>query len=80
MTPAAISQYLTGKQGYRIVFEGEVKGSLNRLAQCLKAGEVGSGARYRPRLSGEERLSGIEAAPCQYGEERLPGEVEQRKR
>ncbi|MDD3858242.1 MAG: helix-turn-helix domain-containing protein [Methanoculleus sp.] len=40
MTPSAISQYLTGKRGYRIVFEGEVKESLNRLARDLKAGEV----------------------------------------
>jgi len=40
MTPSAISQYLTGKRGYRIVFEGEVKESLNRLARDLKAGRV----------------------------------------
>lgn len=40
MTPSAISQYLTGKRGYRIVFESEVKKSLNRLARDLKAGQV----------------------------------------
>jgi dihydroorotase len=40
MTPSAISQYRTGKRGYRIVFEGEVKESLNRLAQDLHAGRV----------------------------------------
>lgn len=40
MTPSAISQYLTGKRGYRIVFEGEVKESLSRLARDLKAGQV----------------------------------------
>ncbi|KUL00794.1 MAG: Putative transcriptional regulator [Methanoculleus marisnigri] len=40
MTPSAISQYRTGKRGYRIVFEGEVKASLNRLARDLKAGQV----------------------------------------
>ena len=40
MTPSAISQYLTGKRGYRIVFEGEVKAALNRLARDLKAGQV----------------------------------------
>jgi len=40
MTPSAISQYLTGKRGYRIVFEGEVKGSLNRLARDLHADRV----------------------------------------
>ena len=40
MTPSAISQYRTGKRGYRIVFEGEVKESLTRLAQDLHAGRV----------------------------------------
>ncbi|WP_317065236.1 transcriptional regulator [Methanoculleus caldifontis] len=40
MTPSAISQYRTGKRGYRIVFEGEVKESLSRLAQDLQAGRV----------------------------------------
>ncbi|HOI57869.1 MULTISPECIES: transcriptional regulator [unclassified Methanoculleus] len=40
MTPSAISQYRTGKRGYRIVFEGRVKESINRLAQDLGAGQV----------------------------------------
>ena len=40
MTPSAISQYRTGKRGYRIVFEGEVKEALTRLAQDLKDGRV----------------------------------------
>lgn len=40
MTPSAISQYRTGKRGYRIVFEGEVKEAINRLAQDLKVGQV----------------------------------------
>ena len=40
MTPAAISQYHTKRRGCRIVFEGEVKESLTRLAQDLHAGRV----------------------------------------
>jgi len=40
MTPSAISQYRTGKRGYRIVFEGEVRASVSRLARDLKDGRV----------------------------------------
>jgi uncharacterized protein len=38
--PSAISQYLSGKRGYRIDFEGDVKASVDRLARDLLGGQV----------------------------------------
>ena len=35
IAPSAVSQYLSGKRGYRIEFEDEVKVSIARLAQDL---------------------------------------------
>jgi hypothetical protein len=40
IAPSAVSQYLSGKRGYRIEFEDEVKRSIERLAQDLKEGRV----------------------------------------
>lgn len=40
MAPSAVSQYLSGKRGYRIVFEDEVKESIRSLAADLKDGKV----------------------------------------
>ncbi len=40
MAPSAVSQYLSKKRGYRIVFEEEVKTSIRQLAQDLKDGRV----------------------------------------
>lgn len=37
--PSAVSQYLSGKRGYRIEFEDEVKRSIEQLAQDLKKGK-----------------------------------------
>lgn len=37
IAPSAVSQYLSGKRGYRIEFENEVKQSIERLARDLKA-------------------------------------------
>lgn len=42
IAPSAVSQYLTKKRGYRIVFEDEVKESISRLALDLKEGRVES--------------------------------------
>lgn len=36
MAPSAVSQYITGKRGYRIEFENDVKRSIERLAEDLK--------------------------------------------
>ncbi|MDK2974593.1 MAG: uncharacterized protein PWP08_964 [Methanofollis sp.] len=41
MAPSAVSQYISGKRGYRIVFEDDVKESVRRLAVDLKDGNVG---------------------------------------
>ena len=38
IAPSAVSQYLSGKRGYRIEFENEVKRSIELLAQDLIAG------------------------------------------
>ena len=36
IAPSAVSQYLSGKRGYRIEFENEVKRSIEQLAEDLK--------------------------------------------
>jgi predicted transcriptional regulator len=38
--PSAVSQYLSGKRGYRIVFEGPVQKLIEDLAREIKAGGV----------------------------------------
>jgi len=40
LAPSAISQYISGKRGYRIEFEDEVKESIHELARDLKEGKV----------------------------------------
>ncbi|HVP97131.1 transcriptional regulator [Methanoregula sp.] len=39
IAPSAVSQYLSGKRGYRIEFENDVKRSIERLARDLKEGK-----------------------------------------
>jgi predicted transcriptional regulator len=39
IAPSAVSQYLSGKRGYRIEFENDVKRSIERLARDLKKGK-----------------------------------------
>jgi predicted transcriptional regulator len=39
IAPSAVSQYLSGKRGYRIEFEHDVKKSIGLLAQDLKDGK-----------------------------------------
>ncbi|MDD1677359.1 MAG: transcriptional regulator [Methanomicrobiales archaeon] len=39
IAPSAVSQYLSGKRGYRIEFENEVKRSIEHLAKDLKKGK-----------------------------------------
>jgi uncharacterized protein len=39
IAPSAVSQYLSGKRGYRIEFENDVKRSIELLAQDLKDGK-----------------------------------------
>jgi len=64
MTPSAISQYLTGKRGYRIVFEDEVKESLNRLARDLKAGQVDDLAPRICEICAEIREEDEQGSSC----------------
>jgi uncharacterized protein len=40
IAPSAVSQYISGKRGYRIEFEDEAKQSIEHLAQDLKDGKV----------------------------------------
>ena len=40
IAPSAVSQYLSGKRGYRIEFEDDVKRSIEMLAQDLKDQKV----------------------------------------
>ncbi|MBR1368786.1 transcriptional regulator [Methanocalculus chunghsingensis] len=37
--PSAISQYLSGKRGYRIVFEEDIRSQIRDLAYALHAGK-----------------------------------------
>jgi predicted transcriptional regulator len=39
IAPSAVSQYLSGKRGYRIEFENDVRKSIELLAQELKDGK-----------------------------------------
>lgn len=39
IAPSAVSQYLSGKRGYRIEFENDVKRSIEQLASDLKEGK-----------------------------------------
>ena len=39
IAPSAVSQYLSGKRGYRIEFENDVKQSIEQLARDLKDGK-----------------------------------------
>jgi len=39
IAPSAVSQYLSGKRGYRIEFENDVKLSIEQLARDLKEGK-----------------------------------------
>jgi predicted transcriptional regulator len=39
IAPSAVSQYISGKRGYRIEFEQDVKKSIGLLAQDLKDGK-----------------------------------------
>lgn len=40
MAPSAVSQYLSKKRGYRIVLEDDVKESIRKLAEDMKAKRV----------------------------------------
>lgn len=40
IAPSAVSQYISGKRGYRIEFEDEAKRSIEDLAKDLKDGRV----------------------------------------
>ncbi|OPY38460.1 MAG: hypothetical protein A4E35_00883 [Methanoregula sp. PtaU1.Bin051] len=40
IAPSAVSQYLSGKRGYRIEFDDDVKKSIGQLAQDLREGRV----------------------------------------
>jgi hypothetical protein len=40
IAPSAVSQYLSGKRGYRIVFEKPVEKRIGELAREIKAGGV----------------------------------------
>ncbi|ABN06438.1 transcriptional regulator-like protein [Methanocorpusculum labreanum Z] len=40
LAPSAVSQYLSGKRGYRIVFDDEIKEVIAKLAEEIKSGSV----------------------------------------
>ena len=40
LAPSAVSQYLSGKLGYRIVFDDDIKEVIAKLAEEIKSGSV----------------------------------------
>lgn len=40
LAPSAVSQYLSGKRGYRIIFNDDVKGIIANLAEDIKSGKL----------------------------------------
>ncbi|MDO5845363.1 MAG: transcriptional regulator [Methanocorpusculum sp.] len=40
LAPSAVSQYLSGKRGYRIVFSDDVKAIIANLAEDIKSGKL----------------------------------------
>ena len=40
LAPSAVSQYLSGKRGYRIVFDDSIKEVISKLAEDIKSGSV----------------------------------------
>jgi len=40
IAPSAVSQYLSGKRGYRIVFEGPTEKAIRELAREIREGTV----------------------------------------
>ena len=38
--PTAVSQYLSGKRGYRIVFDDDIKELIGRLAEDINSGTI----------------------------------------
>jgi uncharacterized protein len=67
--PAAISQYLSGKRGYRIEFDDEIRAEIDRAADGLASGDD---ADVPARLcaicrSIRERAAGADAQPVIRG-------------
>ena len=40
VAPSAVSQYLSGKRGYRIVFDDDIKELIGRLAEDINSGPI----------------------------------------
>lgn len=40
LAPSAVSQYLSGKRGYRIVFDDPIKDIISKLARDIRSGSV----------------------------------------
>jgi hypothetical protein len=69
IAPSAVSQYLSGKRGYRIEFEDDVKKSIELLARDLQhKGEVNLIQRIcdicRQLRDDEERCTGAAGKLC----------------
>jgi predicted transcriptional regulator len=74
MAPSAVSQYITKKRGYRIVFDDEIRATIQRLAQDIKNGNV---EELSPKiceicrqLRESEGINGIDESACRPVKER----------
>jgi len=70
MAPSAVSQYLSGKRGYRIEFEDDVKKSIELLAQDLQRGRDLNLVERTCSIC--RQLRGEAESPCENSS--LPGE------
>ncbi|GAB6284281.1 MAG: transcriptional regulator [Methanoregula sp.] len=69
IAPSAVSQYLSGKRGYRIEFEADVKRSIELLAQDLRDGKKISLVQRtcdicRQLREGDEGCGSVSAQRC----------------
>jgi len=74
MAPSAVSQYLSKKRGYRIVFDDEVRATIQRLAQEIKDGKVEDVSpkicEICRQLREDEAIPGIDESACGLDSER----------
>jgi len=68
IAPSAVSQYLSGKRGYRIEFENDVKASIEHLATDLRTGKKVNLVRRICNIC--KQLRDDESDPCSSTESR----------
>ena len=70
IAPSAVSQYLSGKRGYRIEFEDDVKRTIGLLAKDLKDGKQINLVKRTCDIC--RQLRGDNEGPCASSPDSLP--------